>query len=49
MKAREALLDLVFPPHCAFCGAVDARGVCPDCERALPRTRQPLRPIAAGV
>ena len=37
------LLDLLFPPRCAFCDAVDARGVCPRCEARLPRLKKPLR------
>lgn len=40
---RSALLELFFPPKCAFCGRVDARGVCEDCGRTLPRTELPLR------
>ena len=39
----SALLDLLFPPKCAFCGRVDRGGVCPACERALPRTETALR------
>ncbi len=40
------LLDLLFPPRCAFCGALtDRPGVCPDCQ--LPRIPpdQVLRPV----
>ena len=35
----STLLDLLFPPRCAFCGQLlEAPGdVCGDCERALPR------------
>lgn len=40
---RSALLDLLFPAKCAFCGRVSARGVCEACERTLPRTELPLR------
>ena len=33
------LLDLLFPPRCPFCRKLQrARGVCPACEKALPRT-----------
>ena len=36
-KLTEAILNLVFPPKCPFCGKVlDAVGVCPPCEKALP-------------
>lgn len=39
MKPLEALLDLLFPPKCPFCGKVlDRPGVCPACEAALPWT-----------
>ena len=37
------LLDLLFPPKCAFCGRVGVRGVCGACERTLPRAELPLR------
>ena len=35
----DAFLDLLFPPKCAFCGALmeyAGGGVCPRCESALP-------------
>lgn len=37
-KCRTALLDLLFPPKCAFCGRLlDTPGdVCEDCEKSLP-------------
>ena len=36
-KLTETILNLVFPPKCPFCGKVlDAVGVCPPCEKALP-------------
>lgn len=38
----ERLLDLVFPPRCAFCRAVGVHGVCADCEKSLPYTSVPL-------
>ena len=41
------LLDLLFPPRCAFCGTVDARGVCDECASKLPRLKKPLREGAA--
>lgn len=34
-----SLLDLLYPPRCAFCGKLTeppADGVCPECERSLP-------------
>ena len=37
----EKLLDLLFPPRCAFCGALterEDRGICPHCRRDLPWT-----------
>lgn len=37
MKLFETFLDLLFPPKCPFCGKVlDARGICPACEKDLP-------------
>ena len=37
-KGRDALLDLLFPPKCAFCGKLlEGPGdVCGDCEKDLP-------------
>lgn len=38
-KITAALLDLLFPPKCAFCGALmehTGSGVCPRCASALP-------------
>ncbi|MBE7004489.1 MAG: ComF family protein [Ruminococcaceae bacterium] len=37
------LLDLLFPPKCPFCGALDVHGVCSKCEKALPRMETALR------
>ena len=36
-KCRAALLDLLFPPKCAFCGRLmeEPGDVCPACEKAL--------------
>ncbi len=42
-NVKTALLDLFFPPRCAFCGRIGTHGVCPACEKALPRTELPLR------
>ena len=39
---KTRLLDLLFPPRCAFCGKLGVHGVCPVCERALPWCRTPL-------
>lgn len=41
-KIKEALLDLLFPPKCAFCGEHGIHGVCPKCEKALPYCHTPL-------
>ena len=37
-KCRAALLDLLFPPKCAFCGRLleEPGDVCGDCEKGLP-------------
>lgn len=38
MKFTDTLLDLLFPPKCPFCRKVqDAPGMCPACEKSLPR------------
>ena len=40
------LLDLLFPPRCAFCGALMDRpgeGVCPDCVLPLVPPEKVLR------
>ena len=39
MNLREAILDLLFPPKCAFCGRIleEPRGmICPECQQKLP-------------
>ena len=37
MSLLPALLDLLFPPKCPFCGKVlDKPGICPKCEKDLP-------------
>lgn len=39
MKIITAILDILFPPHCAFCGKLmdhSGSGVCPECEKGLP-------------
>ena len=34
---KKLLLDILFPPKCAFCGALSATSICPACEQDLPR------------
>ena len=37
----EALINLLFPPKCPFCGKVlETPGICPACEKALPWTAE---------
>lgn len=37
MSFKTAILDLLFPPKCPFCGSLtEGDPVCPDCERDLP-------------
>lgn len=37
MKLLEALLNLLFPPKCPFCGKIqETTGICPNCEKDLP-------------
>ena len=38
MRLRDRVLDLLYPPKCAFCRRVteDGRGLCRDCERKQP-------------
>ncbi len=41
MKLPQALLDLLYPPKCPFCGRILERGeegLCALCQRALPWT-----------
>ena len=41
MGFGSALLDLLFPPRCAFCGKVTDEapdGICPGCREGLPRS-----------
>ena len=40
---RRALLDLFFPPKCAFCGKVGVHGACAACVKTLPYAEKPLR------
>jgi len=51
-RARDWVLDLLFPPKCPFCGRVrDGRGICPDCRRELPWTEDPdqVRLLPGGL
>ena len=39
MSVKESILDLFFPPKCAFCGQLMPRagdGICPKCRASLP-------------
>lgn len=38
---KETLLDLLFPPKCAFCGTHGVHGVCAACEKKLPWCETP--------
>lgn len=56
MKPLSALLDLLYPPRCAFCHRIldqQGSGICPACEKKLPRTgshaRQKMDFVAACV
>ena len=42
MSLKEKLLDLFFPPRCAFCHRTGVHGVCADCERTLPYAKVQL-------
>ena len=42
MSLKEKLLDLFFPPRCAFCRRTGMHGVCADCERTLPYAKVQL-------
>lgn len=42
MKRSERLLDLIFPPRCAFCRRVGVHGVCTDCRKRLPFADTPM-------
>ena len=41
MSLKDLLLDLLFPPKCAFCGEHGVHGVCAACEKALPWCETP--------
>ena len=42
MSVKNVLLDLLFPPKCAFCGEHGVHGVCAGCEKTLPWCDTPL-------
>ena len=42
MSVKNLLLDLLFPPKCAFCGEHGVHGVCAECEKSLPWCATPL-------
>ena len=44
MGALSVLLDLLYPPRCAFCRALTGKGagVCPRCRDTLPYTKAPV-------
>lgn len=47
-----ALLDLIFPPRCPFCGRIlDTAGICGGCRASLPWTGEAdgLRELPGGV
>ncbi len=40
----NALLNIIFPPHCALCGEILPRSesyICPECRAKLPRIKPP--------
>lgn len=51
MNFRDSVFDLLFPPRCPFCQQIlEHPGVCPDCEKALPRREGlPLRELGNGL
>ena len=52
MNILTALLDLLFPPKCPFCGKIqDASGICPACWEDLPWTGEAhsLRELEPGL
>ena len=44
-RLGEHLLDLLYPPKCAFCRRLVAGGrmLCPDCEKQLPATEKAMQ------
>lgn len=52
MTLLSALLDLLFPPKCPFCGRVtDGHGICGACRKELPWTEgdEALRRLPDGL
>ena len=48
MSLLSALLDLIFPAKCPFCGRVlDRPGICDACRGSFPGRREPT-PCAGG-
>jgi ComF family protein len=55
-RASEALVSLLYPPHCAACGATTPGGVhlCPDCAEKTRRIEAPFcrvcsQPFAGAI
>lgn len=44
-RIGELLLNLIYPPKCAFCRRLvrDGRMLCPECERNLPRVNKEMQ------
>lgn len=40
---KNAVLDLFFPPRCAFCGRIGVHGVCDACAKSLPYAEHAMR------
>ena len=48
-KAVSAILDLLFPPKCAFCGQLIEKGdICKTCENSLPFREEETRSQLIG-
>ncbi len=42
MKEKDKLLAFLFPPKCIFCRKVlEQDGICPECEKKLPKRKDP--------
>lgn len=48
---KDAILDLLFPPKCVFCGALAEKElICPKCAADLPKTgERALRELGEGL
>ena len=44
-RLAERLLDLLYPPKCAFCRRLvtDGRMLCPACEKQLPAPEKEMQ------